>query len=124
MVYDINVKWTGKWPSLCCGKWIITIDGISLTCLDNDNFQTYNYYCNGMLEIQAMENDDEMVDANYYDGLFFEEWLEKLKTYDINGLYASLKTHGFNVEDVDFLEELYNKINSSDWRSSSCGGCW
>lgn len=20
MAYDINVKWTGKYPSLCCGK--------------------------------------------------------------------------------------------------------
>lgn len=103
--------------------WIITINGISLTCLEDDDFQTYNCYQNRMLEIQAMEN-NEMVDASYYEGLFFKEWLEKLKTHDINGLYTSLKRHGFNVEDVDFLEKLYNEINSSDWRSSSCGGCW
>lgn len=121
--YEIQVKWSGKYPTLCYGKWIITIDGISLTGLDNEDFRTFNTYDNNLLRIQTLE-EGVVVDCTYEDGLFFEKWLEELKTHDINGLYASLKKHGFNIEDVDFLEKLYNEIKSSDWRHNSCGGCW
>ena len=110
---NITVKWTGEYPSLCCGKWIIFIDGIALTKIEqNQNFGTYIFYTSF----------DEEDDEEYSDGLDEKEWIEELKTNDINGLYASLKRHGIPISD-ELLSELYYKINKVDWRSATCGGC-
>ena len=42
---EIKIKWTGEYPTLCHGKWIIFIDGIFLTKIEqNQNFGTYIFY--------------------------------------------------------------------------------
>lgn len=115
--HNIKVRYSGTYPSLCYGRWYISIDGISLTCIGSDDyqaddFQTFNTY--------RFANFEE--DKIYTDGLQLEEWIRKLKTDDINGLYASLNRHGIKIDD-ELLTELYYQIREWDWRSGECGGC-
>ena len=72
---NIKVRYSGTYPSLCYGRWYISVDGISLTCIGSDDyqaddFQTFNTY--------RFANFEE--DKIYTDGLHLEEWIRKLKT--------------------------------------------
>lgn len=94
-----------------------------MTGLSNNHFNTFGIYTDEVRRKQDMENECDGSDYNYeyYDGLNCEEWIEKLKTNDINGLYTSLKTHGLD-KTINY-KILYHKINTLDWRQNSCGGC-
>lgn len=109
---DIQVEWTGTYPCLCFGKWLITIDGIPLTGLDSDSFNTLGTYSSWHFE------DWSEVFEDHEAGLLFEEW----KLNPPNNLKESLGIHGFTVDD-DLLIELYKAIQLEDWRHGSCGGC-
>lgn len=114
---EIKVKWTGEYPNLCSGKWIISIDGMALTGLDNDHFNTFGYFTNYSFNSEYdVESDD------YHDGLHVSEWIEEVKKEDTNNLISSLKKHHIKITD-ELLENLYEEISSSDWRHGSCGGC-
>lgn len=114
---EIYVDWTGSYPNLCSGKWIITIDGIKLTGIEKEEFGTLNEYSSWHFNEDWLEEFD-----HYEDGLGLDDWVQEVKTNDINGLYASLKRHGIKVTD-ELLSELYNRIKEQDWRHGSCGGC-
>lgn len=43
---NLEVKWTGSYPGLCCGKWIIKYNGIKLEVPEerkNNHMNTYGY---------------------------------------------------------------------------------
>jgi hypothetical protein len=113
---EIYVEWTGSYPNLCSGKWIITIDGIKLTGIGKEDFGTLGEYSSW-----HFENWIEVFDS-YEDGMDLDAWIQVLKTDDINGLYASLQRHGIKITD-ELLSELYTHIQGQDWRHGSCGGC-
>lgn len=113
---EIYVEWTGGYPNLCSGKWIITIDGIKLTNIGKEDFGTLGEYSSW-----HFENWNEVFES-YEDGMDLDTWIQVLKTDDINGLYASLQRHGIKITD-ELLSELYTHIQGQDWRHSSCGGC-
>ncbi|QQV88990.1 hypothetical protein [Providencia phage PSTRCR_121] len=114
---QIDVTWTGGYPTLCFGKWKIIIDGIELTGLDSQEFNTAGTY-----DTWHFEDCDDVWEI-YRDGLYFDAWYKTLLEQDTNGLKSSLIRHGFDVENKAFIEDLYNKINAKDWRHNSCGGC-
>lgn len=114
---EIYVDWTGSYPNLCSGKWIITIDGIKLTGIEKEEFGTLNEEYSSW----HFENWSEVFES-YEDGMDLDTWIQVLKTDDINGLHASLQRHGIKITD-ELLSELYKKIQGQDWRQGSCGGC-
>lgn len=114
---NISVDWTGSYPSLCFGEWKIFIDGIQLTGIEKEDFQT-----DGSYATWGFTGDWDVDWDSYEDGLNEYEWTEKLLSEDINGLKASLIRHGFELSE-SLISKLYWAIADHDWRSSSCGGC-
>lgn len=113
----IEVNWSGGYPTLCYGKWTIVIDGIKLTGLEQEHFSTYGVYDTWHFE------DWNDVWETYTDGYRFNSWYKNLLAHDTNGLKSSLVRHGFDINNEDFIEDLYEAIQEKDWRHSSCGGC-
>lgn len=116
MKYDISVKWTGSYPTLCYGEWIITINGIKLEGLDTDNFGTYGThqqwkFVNWIEKFYDVESGSEQ-----------PEWVEYAKKENPNNLITALQNAGFEITD-ELLGQLYVEINSCDWIHGSCGGC-
>lgn len=107
----VTVKWTGRYPTLCYGKWVINVDGIPLTGIGNGNFKTYGNYHRWYFVDWSDEWD------RYEDGEEFEVW-----DWSRNGLKDSLERHGIEVT-KELMLELYKAIQMEDWRSNSCGGC-
>ena len=108
----ITVCWTGSWPSLCCGEWKIIINGIVLTGIENSSFGTEGDYDSWYFD----ENWSEVFETYFVGKPFSEEWL------NTNGLSDSLLRHGLVLAQEEKLD-LYEKIQSEDWRNGSCGGC-
>lgn len=111
--YNVQAEWTGEYPALCFGEWNIVVNGIFLTGIDSESFDTEGIYSSWYFE------DWSEVFEDYEDGLPFDEWVKS----DINGLHASLTRHGFDLDDMYLMQLLYDAISAKDWRRNSCGGC-
>lgn len=118
MKYDISVEWTGSFPSLCHGKWMISINKKRLSNLIHEPFDTSGDY-----QSWRFDNNWNEYCENYYDGLNQTEWIDSVRLFDINNLKQSLTEAGFDVNDDDLMSELYYKIQDKDFRIGSCGGC-
>ena len=113
-----TVIWTGKWPCLCSGKWVIRINGQEaivpkLHDQHKAPFDTYKIYKRWYFEKKWNEVWEE-----YKDGLNLPEWKERKK--DWLDLFFSLNR--INPTEEDY-KDLYAAINEQDWRRGSCGGC-
>ena len=70
----IEAKWTGDYPNLCSGQWILKVDNIDVSHLipeelRNEPMNTYRDYMSWNF------TPDWEVENNYYeDGLFCDEW--------------------------------------------------
>jgi len=109
---NIKVKWTGSYPCLCFGDWVIEVDGVDFSdCIPDDKKQqpmgTYRKY----EEWHFTDDWDEVWDC-YYDGLRYEDWILK-NHYWVDKIVTS-------GEDQ---EQLFEAIRAEDWRHGSCGGC-
>lgn len=116
MKYDISVKWTGSYPTLCCGEWVIIINGVTLANLDNDNFGTYDDY----QQWRFVDWNEEFYSIE--SGVSQLEWIDHVKKTNLNNLITALQNAGFEITD-ELLGQLYVEINSCDWIHGSCGGC-
>ena len=108
---NIEVKWTGSYPCLCYGEWIIIIDGVDFSdCIPDIKKQapmdTYGEY----EEWHFTEDWDEDW-RTYEDGLLFKDWVKENDWVN--------KITPFEDEQ----EQIYNAISEKDWRTGSCGGC-
>ena len=123
---SIEVQWSGHYPNLCRGEWIIKInnirileskitdDGTETESVLTNNFGTYKEY-----DTWYFGNDYDVIWGIYADGLPFDEWLLSDKFKKLNKL---LNNNNFFLSKEN-LKLLYDKINSYDWRNNSCGGC-
>lgn len=112
----LYVEWTGHFPCLCCGKWIITYNGIQLTIpedLKEQPMDTFGEFGTWHFDEDYMEEWDF-----YTDGYKKENWIYRNSDW-INSMFQE---HGIEVTD-ELLSELYDKIQAEDWRHGSCGGC-
>ena len=110
------VEWTGCYPSLCFGEWIIKYNNQELNIPENikeDNMNTHGSYAHWTFDEEYIE------EWTYYeDGLDEEEWLQ----YNMEWIVPMFQE--FNIEITnDLLSELFEKIQEQDWRHGSCGGC-
>lgn len=104
-----EVEWTGDYPHLCSGEWIIKKDGKIIELpksVSKSHMGTLGTYSEWTFD----ENYCEFFE-DYEDGLCFEDWIV------VNIWVKRITT------DVTEQKELYKKISEKDWRHNSCGGC-
>lgn len=104
----VNVEWTGRYPCLCSGRWILKID-------DNDYSELVPFGCNpantyGTYEEWHFEDWEEVFEG-YEDGLEEDDWIEENKEW-LDKLPDGTNYHEVFIAFVD-----------QDWRHGSCGGC-
>ena len=113
---DFEVSYSGSYPTMCFGKWTIKHKGIHVYSFEGEDFGTHGIYRSWHFTSGYSEYWKE-----YEDGLFIDEWVDKVMTEDINELKEQLSR--VMTVDRDMLKELYLLINEKDWRHNSCGGC-
>lgn len=104
-----EVKWTGKYPTLCFGEWIIKKDGQDVSkympCRQAP-METYGEY-----DMWHFDDDYNEVWETYKNGMHFKKWSKKNEW--INKICKNKKEK----------RELFKAIQKEDWRHGSCGGC-
>lgn len=108
----VEAKWTGKYPNLCSGEWILKVNNKDVSLLipkelKNSSMNTYGTYRTWHF------TDDWDVEFNSYeDGLDCENWIEENK-YWLNKISTNLSVQ----------KNIYYEISTEDFRCGSCGGC-
>jgi len=108
----VEAKWTGKYPNLCSGEWILKVNNKDVSHLipkelKNSSMDTYGIY-------QTWHFTDNWdVEFNFYeDGLDCENWIKE-NEYWLNKISTNLSIQKY----------IYHEINTEDFRCGSCGGC-
>lgn len=107
----VEAKWTGDYPNLCSGQWILKVNNKDVSHLipdelKNEPMNTYNIYRPYHLE------NYQIVCNSYKDGLFCSDWIKENEEW-----LNKITTDSF------VQVEIYEAINSQDWRYGECGGC-
>lgn len=107
----VEAKWTGGYPNLCSGQWILKVNNKDVSKLipselRNEPMNTYKTY-----RSWHFVNWQEVWNL-YEEGLFCDEWIKKNKEW-----LDKIST------DLIIQKEIYEAINSQDWRYGECGGC-
>lgn len=105
----IECEWTGEYPNLCSGQWILKIDGVDVS--DTIPFQgepaeTYGKYQRWYFDKNWIE-----VSEWYTDGLYVDQWIER------NAEWLS------SIAEEKFWRSIYDEFREWDWRYEECGGC-
>lgn len=106
----IEAEWTGQYPCLCSGEWIIKVDGERVSLpkeIRTSNMNTFGTYERWYFGTNWEEQWEE-----YESGLEFKPWLQE------NSWWVSK----LGLSDTE-TQALYNAIAEEDWRHGSCGGC-
>ena len=109
---SIEVEWTGEYPCLCYGKWILKIGGKDCSKLIpkklrvHSDMNTFGKYDKWHFE------DCQVIWETYEDGLKDTEWIEENKHW--------LKK--LPIEEIQY-GDVFKAFNEKDWRHGSCGGC-
>lgn len=109
MENKVEVKWTGEYPCLCYGEWILKVNGkdysdiIPFKCAPADTYGKYQNW--------HFENWIEVFD-DYVDGLHPKEWINK------NDDWLSKIT-----DDDELKRKIFRAFKDQDWRYGECGGC-
>lgn len=103
-------KWTGKFPNLCMGEWILLKDNKDYSEYIPEDLRTSYMNTYGTYAEWHFVNWLEEWNS-YTDGLNEKEWIEQNKEW--------LKSIG-PTEDFPLI---FRAFQESDWRYSSCGGC-
>ena len=107
---EVTATWTGKYPNLCSGEWIITVDDEPVNIpedLKHSHMNTKKLYFTWSFK------EDWNEEWNGYEaGLDYKDWIAEKYEWLQDLHLSSVETHA-----------LYREINKSDWRHGSCGGC-
>ena len=107
---EITAKWTGCYPCLCNGEWIITVGGEKVDLPDDVRTSPMGTY--GTYNTWTFNEDWSVVWSQYEDGLDFESWIQENRSW-VSRLNLSSEEE----------RALYDAISAEDWRHNSCGGC-
>lgn len=114
--YPLKVVWTGKWPCLCRGKWVIEYDGKSLKIPDYRIYKDMN--TNGIYSFWHFTDNYDVEYEDIESGLDCDEWIESNREW----IEKMFKDAGIKVTE-ELLTQLFEQINSQDFRMGTCGGC-
>ena len=104
----VTAEWTGCYPNLCSGEWIITVGGEKVEL--PDEVRTSPMGTRGSYNTWTLDWTE--VWSQYVDGLDFEPWLQENRSW----------VSQLNLSDTE-ERTLYDAISAEDWRYGSCGGC-
>lgn len=107
----VEAKWTGLYPCLCSGEWILKVNNKDVSNLIPKELQTSSMNTFGTYSSWHFENWKEVFE-DYEDGLDCFDWINKNKEW-LNKIST----------DLWIQEEIYYAIRSEDFRAGSCGGC-
>lgn len=107
----VTARWTGSYPCLCCGTWILKVNGKNASEKIPDELRhepmgtygTYSYWYFAGWEEKFKE---------YQDGMKCERWVEANKSW-----LDAIST------DASVQREIYAAIQAHDFRVGQCGGC-
>jgi len=116
---NIEVVWTGKYPNLCHGKWIIRIDEKPLKHTKKDTVMYSSMSTENTFNIWKFVGDYEVEWNEYTDGLPYKAWWSSETGECLNKLLEKNKVTLTEEEKKYFYEQLVEH----DWRHNSCGGC-
>ena len=108
----VEAKWTGSYPCLCSGEWILKINNIDVSNLIPEELRTSSMNTAGSYSSWYFTEDWKVEDYYYLDGLECEDWIKDNK----NWLHKITTAHSVQ-------KEIYYAIQSEDFRAGSCGGC-
>lgn len=104
-------KWTGRYPVLCHGTWLLYKDGKNISNLIPEDLQDAPMGCAGWFQEWSFVNGWEEEWNTYHDGLSADEWIEENEYW--------LKEIG---PEEDY-KDIFYAFQENDWRGGSCGGC-
>jgi hypothetical protein len=113
---DLYVEWTGSYPCLCSGEWIIKYKDVELNVPENLKHREMGT----LIEYSTWQFDENWMEEweSHTDGLDKDTWIKRNEEWI---------TKMFEEKDIkvteELLSELYDKIQEEDWRHGSCGGC-
>lgn len=124
MYKNFKAEWTGAYPCLCNGEWILTAE----TTEYDEKRGSYSVIENISHLIPADLRKSPMFCEGMYDMWFFDEdYREHWKTYK-----SGLNWLGWVRENESWISafaapeqyiEVFRAFQKNDWRHNSCGGC-
>ena len=108
----VEAKWSGSYPWLCYGEWMLFIDGKDVSDKIPEDYRNEPMYTNGVYSSWQFGNDREEEWWDYGDGIKCEDWIKENKEWLDN-----ITTDKCEQEDIYYAFQL------NDWRYGSCGGC-
>jgi len=113
---DIQIEYTGVYPNLCSGEWIVTVNDKKINIGDQSQGEkdTYISYSTWHFEGWIDVWDD------HEDGLEFSEWCQSETGQTILGF---IQKEIDNDLTYDEKIDIYGQIQDQDYRTGSCGGC-
>lgn len=103
----VEAIWTGRFPNLCSGMWILKIDDVDYS----DHIPEEKRY-------------GEMGTYGTYSSWHFEDWMEVFEDYEDGLEYEDWVAENPWVLSLpaDALS-IYLAFAAEDWRHGQCGGC-
>lgn len=107
--HTFDITWTGAWPALCCGHWVVKKDGEEIPCPFEDcDANTWGNYPMWYFDEVYLETWEE----ERFEGLQKEAWIEEYKDW--------LSKVSDDPEDWSII---YDQFQAQDFRRGTCGGC-
>jgi hypothetical protein len=104
----VKAIWTGEYPTLCAGEWVLEIDGVDMSekIPEDDRHSgmfTFGMYRDGHCNMDAS--------TAYEAGYKCDQWIDYNKTW-LDTITTDYKTQ----------VEIFEAISKEDFRGC-CGGC-
>lgn len=118
----ITAKWTGEYPNLCSGEWIIKINNKQIKDtqpLDYDSILRKPMQTFGTYSSWYFTEDWDAVFEDYDEGFHYSQWLN---CDEAKALFKLIEQNDILLDSIDKIE-LFDVLQKSDWRHGSCGGC-
>ena len=107
-----KVEWTGSYPCLCNGRWIIHRKGVDVSGFIPNDLQGGPMNTRRCYRYDTLDENFSEVSTFAYSGLSAKKWIRKNR-YWIGKICES--------REEEF--QLYYAIREQDWRYGMCGGC-
>lgn len=108
----VEAKWTGNYPNLCSGQWILKVNNKDVSHLIPEKLRDEPMHTCRTYQRWHFNNNWGVEWESYDDGLYCDEWIKENKKW-LNKITTNYSTQ----------EEIYEAINSQDWHYGECGGC-
>ena len=127
----ITVEWTGAYPNLCSGEWLIRINGKLIE--DGKDYDPYDK--RKMMTPYGSVLRESMNTAGTYQSWHFEDWSEVFEDYESGYAFKQWEETEIAKKLFTLIEKnkiilsgkekeiLFEALQDNDWRSGSCGGC-